>query len=554
MSDKSFSFDGRRIEIRSGQSIAAALTEAGIRSFRETAKGENRSIFCGMGVCQDCLVTVDGQPNQRACMTPAKPGAAVQTQIALPELGETRATPPVAEARHLAPDVLIIGGGAAGLSAAITARVSGASVVLLDERKVAGGQFFKQSAEGPALDPQQAAGADLIARARASGAEIISEAEVWGGFEGLFFIAAQNGTPLLLRPKTAIIATGAYERPIVVPGWTLPGVMTSGAAQTLWRSYRTLPGKRIAICGSGPLNLQVAQELAQGGAEIVLIAEAGIAPWSSPAQALALAAADPGLTLKGLRMLAGLKRRGVPIHYGARLTRIDPLAEGLEVTVTTANGRETAQVDAVLMNAGFDPQNELLRLLGAEMRYDAARGHLCCQRDAQGQTSVAGLYAIGDCAGLGGAPAAMVEGRIAGRAAAQAAGHSASDSAADQRALAQHRRFQAKLWAFHDIAPPPVATLPDETILCRCEEIRLGQIRAEMASTAHPHAGNMKRATRVGMGRCQGRYCAATMARMVAETTGQPVGDRSYFAPRVPVKPVAIATILAAEKALNDAS
>src|SRR5690606_7211871 len=151
-------------------------------------------------------------------------------------------------ARRIDPDILVIGGGAGGLNAAIAAAHAGASVVVLDERKVAGGQYYKQPAKGfAALDAQQAEGAALHAEALAAGAEVLSGVEVWGAVDGPLFLAGAPEGAIIARPRKVSVATGAYERPVMVPGWPLPGVMTTGAAQTLWRSYRTRPGKRVAI-------------------------------------------------------------------------------------------------------------------------------------------------------------------------------------------------------------------------------------------------------------------------------------------------------------------
>ena len=538
-------FDGQSFNARPGQSLAAALTEAGHRALRKTASGGSRGMFCGMGVCQECLVTVDGVPNRRACMTLAEPGQRVQTQAALAAL--SNAVAPAQPARHIAPDVLVIGGGAAGLNAAIAAAGAGARVVLLDERKVPGGQYFKQaSGDAVVLDDQQAEGAALVARARASGAEIIGGVEIWGAFDGPLILAEHQGAALVARPGKVIVATGAYERPVMVPGWTLPGVMTTGAAQTLWRSYRSLPGRRVAVCGSGPLNLQVALELARGGAEVVVVSEAAPAPWRHPADALNLMRTGPKLAAKGARFVLGLWRRGVPVRHQTVLVRVDADGPALRATFRNAAGHESSvTVDTLCMNDGFEPQNEILRLFGAAMTLDPAFGHLRCTRDAAMQTSVPGLYAVGDCAGLGGAPAAAVEGRIAGLAAA-----GAPVPAGLQNDLARHRQFQQALWALHAPAPRALDDAPDEMIICRCEEITLGQVRAGLAD--HPgHAGTLKRGTRLGMGRCQGRYCAGVAARLVAGAAGVPVTDRSLFAPRVPIKPVSISAILAAQKALD---
>lgn len=557
MSDPlTFSFEGETLSARPGQSLAAALTDAGQRVFRYTAKGSPRGVFCGMGVCQDCLLTVDGQPNQRACMTLARNGARVQRQVPRPALETGAASSPVQAlaARELAPDVLVIGGGAGGLNAAALAAGAGASVLVLDERKVAGGQYFKQpAADAPLLDAQQSEGADLLTAARKAGAELMGGVEIWGAFAGpLLYAVAPDGTPLVLCPKQLIIATGAYERPHMVPGWTLPGVMTTGAAQTLWRSYRSLPGKRVAVCGSGPLNLQVALELARGGADVRLVAESAASPVKRPISAMALFLAGPMLALAGSGMLLGLLRAGVAVRYD---TELESIAAGANDTLRATfrrNGKnETVELDALCMNDGFEPQNEILRLLGADMHYDPAFGHLRCTRSDSLLTSVDSVYAVGDCCGLGGAPAAAAEGRIAGAAAAAACGHtSGEDLQSSRKRLMQARRFQQRLWALHNPAPRAPESLPEDTIICRCEEVTLGQFRDGMADDAD-HIGAVKRVTRVGMGCCQGRYCGPVAARLVATATGKSLTDHSYFAPRVPVKPVSIGALMATQEAMD---
>jgi thioredoxin reductase len=554
MSDQpsGFTFNGRPVALRAGQSVAAALTEAGHRPFRITAKGENRGMFCGMGVCQDCLVTVNGLPNQRACMTPAQDGMHVATQVAFAALAEQpgRKAP---ESRQLAPDVLVIGAGAGGLNAAIAAAGSGAGVVVLDERKVSGGQYYKQAAgAAPVLDPQQQEGASLIAAAVSSGVEILSEVEVWGVFEGLLVMAQHEGGALIARPRTLIVATGAYERPRMVPGWTLPGVMTTGAAQTLWRSYRTLPGKRVVVAGSGPLNLQVAMELSRGGADVVMVSESARSPYRQPLAAARMVAAGPRLAARGLAMSLGLRQRGVNVAHQTSLSGIVEVENGLKASFKDNRGKQIDHlVDAVCMNDGFEPQNEILRLLGAEMMYDAAFGHLRCKRDPTMQTSVPQLYAIGDCAGLGGAPAASVEGAIAGLAAASWCRNAPlPDLRKLQARLATHRRFQQRLWAVYDIAPRDLSAQDNDLVVCRCEEVSLGELRKALG-TAPGHAGTVKRATRAGMGRCQGRYCGPVTARMVADRDNRQLEDRSFYAPRVPIKPVSIAAILAAQEMLD---
>ena len=552
MSEKTLTFDGALVSMRDGQSLASALTEAGQRAYRDTSSSAKRGLFCGMGVCQECLVNVDGTPNVRACMIAAKPGQVVKTQVAFAVLEETRITLPSQPTLKLTPDVLIIGGGAGGLSAAIAARRMGAEVLVVDERKVPGGQYYKQAADGPPLDRQQADGAALLIDAKASGAEILDDVEIWGAFDGPLYFGSRDGAALIIQPKTSIIATGAYERPRMVPGWTLPGVVMTGAAQTLWRSYRTLAGARVAFCGSGPLNLQVALELSKGGAQVALVAETAPSPTTKPLHLIGAGIADPTLILKGWNMVRQLCKNLVPIHYQTDLLEIEKCDSGLVVTLRGPRGdTQTATVDALCLNYGFEPQNEILRLLGAKMKYDPAFGQLRCIRTNACETTVHGIFAVGDCAGLSGALAAIVEGHIAGVAAAKQSGHGDSfNISINQLRLGRHRRFQKHLWHLYSVAPQCLQNTPDEVIICRCEEITLGQIRSGLKA-APGHVGTLKRATRVGMGRCQGRYCGAVAARILAETTGKPIEDFSHFAPRVPIKPVSIDVILAAENSLD---
>ena len=556
MSELRFSFDGSPVTARPGHSLAAALTAAGYRRLGESAEGTARGMFCGMGICQGCLVTVDGTPDRRACLTTAAGGLVVASQVAAPSLEPPSRWPETPPARIVEPDVLVVGGGAGGLAAAVAARAAGARVTVLDEMPAPGGQYYKQAAGGAPLDAQQAEGAALLAEVRSSGAEIVAGAEVWGAFEGLLFLAEVDGTPLIARPRTAIVATGACERPSIVPGWTLPGVMTTGAAQSLWRRYRTLPGRRVAVCGSGPLNLQVALELAAGGAEVALVAETAPTPLARPFEALRMAAAGPSLTCKGIAMRHGLRRRRIPLFHGTSLRRIEAADGGLAATFRhRSSGRERrVAVDALCMNVGFEPQNEILRLLGAGMRYDPAFGHLRCERSESLETTVPGLFAAGDCAGLGGAPAARTEGRIAGRAAAALAAGRGDTRASgrDRRELRRHRRFQGRLWRLHDVAPRPLPLGQDETIVCRCEEVSLARLKRGLDENPR-HAGDLKRSTRLGMGRCQGRYCGPPAVRLLAGMTGAPLADESHFAPRVPIRPVRIATILATWEALHGA-
>ena len=195
------------------------------------------------------------------------------------------------EAEIVKCDVLVIGAGPAGMSAALELAGSGMSVVVVDERHDAGGQFFKQRtsavAPAPARDMQYHDGAAMIDKLQKSDARFINAATVWGAFrdaaDGIELCATTEFCSYRIQPERLIVASGAYESAPPFPGWTLAGVMTTGAAQSLVRAYRVSPAKRVLIAGNGPLNLQLACELVNAGIDVVAVAEAAPRPASAPA-------------------------------------------------------------------------------------------------------------------------------------------------------------------------------------------------------------------------------------------------------------------------------
>lgn len=546
-------FDGRRIEARHGESLAAALTAAGVRSFRTTAHDAERGMFCGMGVCQECLVEVDGRANERACMVKVTGPLSVRSEAHARPLDVKRpATAPktIGDVRLMQPEVLVIGAGPGGLSAAIAARRAGAEVTVIDERSKPGGQYFKQpDVDGEGIvppDAQHSEGAALIASARALGVSILNDVTVWGAFAPLEFAATHDGAALRITPKRAIIATGAYERGWPVPGWTLPGVMTTGAAQTLWRTARRVPGKRVLIAGNGPLNLQLAAELSDGGSEIAAVVEAASAPGPGAIGALAtMAWASPKLVRDGIAYHRKRRAAGARMINGAVVRGIERSGSGLKVLIGGADGaksQETFEVDAVCLGYGFEPANELLRGLGCGHDFDPERRQLVTRRDETGQTTVPDVYALGDCTGLGGARAALAEGTVIGAHVAASLGHKTGTQAAVEAALLRHRRFQRALWTLYAFDGYHPSLANRETLVCRCEEVTFGEIEDALSEDLSM-IGAVKRQTRVGMGRCQGRYCAPVLDTLMAARAGQSRDEFSGFAPRVPVRPVRIADI-----------
>jgi len=542
-----FTFDGEAISARPGDSIAAALETAGRRTLGRRMSGAARGLYCGMGACRDCLVTVDGARSVRACMSEVRDGMTVVTQddrAPLPGSGAS-ARP----ATQIEVDLFVVGAGPAGLEAAIAAADAGLTVRVADERSDPGGQYYKPPSEvagSTRRDRQHREGDALRARFAACDAILDAGANVWfarAADDGFVLRYTHDGHETEAMARTVVLATGAHERPAAVPGWTEPGVMTIGAAQTLARRYGIAPGRSILVAGHGPLGLQLGVELLALGATVVGVAERGRMAMAGLARTLV---SDARLGLTGAGYLARLVRAGVPVWRDTEVTQIgDADDDGLRDVALrriAGSGDRTVRADTICMSDGFLPQFELARLLGCRVERDGtALARLA--RDPIGGTDVAGLWIVGDGGGLGGAQVALAQGRLAGRAAARHVGRNAPTDATAVASLARARRFQAALWSAFDVPPRPPPE--GETIVCRCEGVTAAQVREAIVDGADD-PGAVKRATRCGMGRCQGRFCTSTLLSML-ERSGAKVVPESLMAPQVPTRPVR-AGILAHEK------
>ena len=555
---EAFDFGEHRVQAVRGESLGAALLAAGERVCRRTPSGAPRGLFCGIGVCQDCLVTVDGVPNQRACVTPARHGVAVECQQPFAKQG----VPFQGVVEHdESMDVLVIGGGPAGLAAASIAAEAGLDVVLVDERAKLGGQYYKQPADASTVndalvDRQFRRGGAMIRRVQQSGARVLPGVTVWAAHGPTEVMALGNAASYVLRPKRLIVATGAYDRAVPMPGWTLPGFMTTGAAQALLRAYQVAPGERVVISGNGPLNVQLAAELTRAGVTVVALAELAPAPGVRSAWHLAAMLWNaPDLLRDGVGYLHTLRRAGVPLLYGHSVIAASGNEGVAQATVAGIDGggrpipgtERILDVDAVCTGFGFLPSNDISRALGCRHRFDERRGHLVAVRDPHGRTTVDGVAVVGDGGGIGGGRVAVAQGVLAGVDAARSLGAGDPtglrlEARRAHKMLRRQERFQRALWALYD-APLLVDQLAtDETHICRCEEVTRAEIHEAMDDGVES-LGALKRVTRAGMGRCQGRYCAGIMAGMLPVHSARARDELDFFAPRAPFKPVPIGAV-----------
>ena len=553
------SYEGRPVEARQGDTLASALTDSGDRACRTTRLGDPRGVFCGMGVCNECTLVVDGEPSTLACMTPVREGMDVRLQ---PPARLLEATPrPELPEQELTPDVLVLGGGPAGLAAATAAARCGLDVVLLDERGKLGGQYYKQPSEQFALDEerldtQYRQGRALVRRAEQAGVTVLKGVRVWAAFRPDHLLAAGTQSRWTLRPRRLVLATGAYERGVPMPGWTLPGVLTTGAAQTLLRGNQVSPGTRVLVSGNGPLNMQVAAELVRAGVRVVALAElADLRRVSGARAGLTMLRSAPDLVRDGAGYAAQLARARVPVLSRTAVVRVDGDEAVQRATVARidAQGRpvpgteRSFEVDAVCVGFGFLPSNEIARSLGCRHSHDEALGSLTVEHTPDGRTSVDGVWVVGDSAGVAGARVAGAVGVLAGAAVAADLGRPlppglAREVQAADRLRRRNLRFQTALARVY-AAPLLVDQLAEpETVVCRCESLSLRDISADLGASTGS-AGALKRVTRAGMGKCQGRYCAPVVTALVARRSGRPVDEFAGFAPQVPYKPTEISLV-----------
>jgi octopine oxidase subunit A len=455
-------------------------------------------------------------------------------------------------------DVVVIGAGPAGLAAAATAAEAGLSTLLLDENAGPGGQVWRAITSTPVTERDRLgadywAGADHVQAMRSSGAEIIERATVWSLDRHLEVGVSVGGVSFFVKARRVILATGALERPFPIPGWTLPGVMTAGAAQTMLKSSGLVPDGRTVIAGQGPLLWLLAAQILRLGGSIDRILDTTERRNYLAALPHAFAFVTSPYFAKGLAMMKEVRAK-VPMVSG--VSELAAAGDGRLATVTYVAGgrRETIPAELLLLHQGVVPNVNLAMAAGIEHRWDDLQ--LCWSPvlDRDGSTSVEGIAIAGDGAGIGGAGAAIVRGRIAARAAVEALAPAAAAKLAPmstfRTSLAQAERGRAFLDTL--FRPAPQFRIPSgDTIVCRCEEVSAKDILDAVAIGA-TGPNQLKAYRRTGMGPCQGRLCGLTVTELMAQARGKTPQEIGYYRLRAPVKPITLAELAAVPKTEAD--
>ncbi|WP_156323436.1 NAD(P)/FAD-dependent oxidoreductase [Bosea sp. AAP35] len=455
-------------------------------------------------------------------------------------------------------DLIVIGAGPAGAAAALAACRSGLSVVLLDEAAAPGGQVYRAPPPGLSVAPERQGADERLGDALRD--QVAASAVMWRGGARVWSISdafrvdavMASGNESFTAPRL-VAATGAHERLVPFPGWTMPGVIGLAAATILLKSQGMVPGRRTVVAGCGPLLAAVAAKIVAGGGIVAAVVDlAGPGDWL---KALPRMASRPDLLRQGLGWALKLGAARVPVLFRHTVTSVsgEEGCEAVTVAPVDAEGRLTGgrsrvfEADALAIGHGLVPGSEIPKLLRAAHRYAPEAGGWAPERDAFGRCSVAGLYAVGDGAAVAGAEPARLSGHLAGLAVAHDAGRLTPAAFEREAASVQAERDRMLVFAgainrLMRARPAMVEALAPETVICRCEDVRRGEIEAAIAAGAR-EINQLKHFTRCGMGPCQGRMCGETAATLLARHVGsrEAVG---YWTGRPPLRPVPLADLL----------
>ena len=449
-------------------------------------------------------------------------------------------------------DIAIVGAGPAGMAAAITATGLGASVVVLDEQHAVGGQIYRAVSTAPArrldmLGPDYAAGKPLAERFRSCGALHIGDAAVWQIVPDGTVHYLRGGKTATLKADRVIVCSGAMERPFPIRGWTLPGVLTAGAAQILLKSADVVPAEPVVLAGCGPLLYLLGWQYVRAGVPIrALVDTTSMDDYKRAIPHLGGALAGWRYLQKGLALMCVLKRAGVPFFTGAEALAAESDAAGHAVQALNFKVGGKAhhiETSTLLLHHGVVPNTQFTWSLRAAHRWDDVQ--LCWQpeTDIWGALSIPVVSLAGDGMGIGGAVASALQGELAALGALHSLGR-ITETERDARAAPARAalRSNLRIRPFLDALyrPKKDNRVPaDDVIVCRCEEVTAGAIREFVKLGCHG-PNQAKAFGRCGMGPCQGRLCGLTVTEVIADARGVAPADVGYYRIRPPIKPVSL--------------
>ncbi|CAG35219.1 FAD-dependent oxidoreductase [Desulfotalea psychrophila] len=451
-------------------------------------------------------------------------------------------------------DTIVIGAGAAGLTASSTLAEMGLKVLTLDEQNHIGGQIYRNIEHASdsnlkKMGPEYRRGLDLAQRFRKSGAEYEGSSLVWNVESEGRVCYSRAGVSERITANYVIIATGAMERPVPFPGWTLPGVMGAGAVNGLAKDADLTPSGSVVLAGSGPLLLLEAALLTQKKVKVAAILETTAAiPSPSILQHLPKAMGGIPFLLKGVKMLWDIKKSGVP-HY-KNITNLKAIGDDAVTTVTADHGRKKLKFDAemLLVHFGVVPDTHIHRLTGCHMEWQKEQRYWYPATDSWGRTNFERIFATGDGTGVSGALAAEFKGELSALEVARCLGiippYERDNLAAQPLENIKKDAYPRPLIDAFFAPNPNKISFEDETVLCRCENITVGKVR-KLVSEGVTDLNEVKAITRCGMGPCQGRMCGQALGEIVAAELDGSVPNAGLLKIRPPLKPLPLQEVAA---------
>lgn len=446
--------------------------------------------------------------------------------------------------------VVVVGAGPAGLAATLALVESGAGVLLVDVGERPGGQYWRHAADSRL--PNKHEELRVIDHPNV---EYLPKTNVWAAThrEGVstLHLLIDRKEEREVNTRSLILATGAYDRALPFPGWALPGVMTAGGVQALLKGQKKLAGKEFVVAGTGPFLLPVAVGLIMAGVKVKAIVEANRPTgWFTHPGAL-VGSRDKlrdFMTFQKIMIKAKVK-----VHYGSAVIAAQG-TNGVEgVTVAKIDRRFMVKpgseigiaCDTVAIGWGFTPDLSVASALGCKTQLGSGDGSLVVHVDAHQATSIPGVYAAGEITGVGGSALALTEGRIAAFNLAYSMGFVDSTKIASSLVELTERRRKQQIFAdalleVYRVADGWTTWLDESTLICRCEEVSVGDLRKSIAELGVSDGKSAKSLTRTGMGMCQGRVCGQAVAEFIAKECNSEVSlkDLQANAKRPVISPI----------------